>query len=422
MKKYTLAAIIATTAAFAQSTAPPNSPTALALLERVSRHYADAKSYHIEWVEERTSSNDFQRNWEKTLLTAAGAPGNRYRYEGRSGLGGAVKVSDGKTIWTHHLEEHQYTEKPVVAEVSDEPKVIPYAEMALNQAENLHKILGDAAKRYKSATRLADAVLNISGQEVPCYVIRLETADLKRIQPEYSFEKTLWIDKIHETILKSVEHAHTYVMAGAAHIPLEEETTTTYSLTYFDASVPGNLFSFSPPSEAKLVKDFPDPLKNAGGPDLTGQTIPSLKLNSSDGKLTSLESFRGKPVLLELWATWCAPCVKGLSQLAQMYQDTKDKGLVFISIDQDEEAENATQFLAKKAYAWPNFHDDGGISKDLGSSGIPRTILIDAKGEVVYDRIGTSRKDELLTAVAKLGPEYASFAPKPREAPCPAPQ
>jgi hypothetical protein len=99
-------------------------------------------------------------------------------------------------------------------------------------------------------------------------------------------------------------------------------------------------------------------------------------------------------------------------------EETKDKGLVTISIDQDEDAKSAADFLAKKGYTWTNFHDgDGSVLKALGSNGIPRTLLIDAQGKVLLDTVSGS-EDEIRAAVAKLGPEYASIAPKPQPIPC----
>jgi hypothetical protein len=71
-----------------QNEKPAAPQDALALLNEVSQRYADAKSYHIEAEEERNSSNELHRDWQKTLLKAIVMPGGRYRYEGRSGFGG----------------------------------------------------------------------------------------------------------------------------------------------------------------------------------------------------------------------------------------------------------------------------------------------------------------------------------------------
>jgi hypothetical protein len=81
--------------------------------------------------------------------------------------------------------------------------------------------------------------------------------------------------------------------------------------------------------------------------------------------------------------------------------------LILLTVDQDEEAKTAAEFLAKKGYAWRNFHDgDGEIEKLVGRSGIPRTMLVDAQGKIAYDAEGMD-EDELRKEIAKLGQEYA---------------
>jgi hypothetical protein len=77
---------------FPQTSPHVPKPDALALLTEVSHRYADAKSDHIEAVEESSSANDLQHGWQKSLLTSVVAPGTRYRYEGRSGYGAALVV------------------------------------------------------------------------------------------------------------------------------------------------------------------------------------------------------------------------------------------------------------------------------------------------------------------------------------------
>lgn len=111
--------------------------------------------------------------------------------------------------------------------------------------------------------------------------------------------------------------------------------------------------------------------------------------------------------MLDIWATWCIPCVKGLDEIATLYAEAKGKSLVLLSVNQDEDENTANDFLAKKNYAWPNFHHDGGIWNELGMSGIPRTLLIDAQGKIVYDASGGPESD-LRSAIAKLDPEYTA--------------
>jgi thiol-disulfide isomerase/thioredoxin len=409
--------LIGAATAFSQSVPSANSSEGLELLNQVAQRYTDAKSYYLESVEERTSTTEYSRSWQKTLITAAETPGNRFHFEGHSSGGSAMKVADGKTVWTYRADEHRYTAKPQPIGTSTQSTVIGTSEFGMWNAENLTKNLSTLAKSFKSADRLPDATLIVNGHEVACDVVRIQNSDQRRLTPDYTFEKTIWIDKAHQTFLKTIEHVHTYIMSGGARIPVEEEITTIFTTTELNVPVPDGLFAFVPPSDAKLIENFPDPRNDFGG-TMTGDQAPSLKLKSADGKMVALDSFRGKPVLLDLWATWCGPCITALPQLAQIYQEAKDKGLILLTVDQDEEPDTADKFLAKKGYTWPNFHDgDGQIEKLVGSSGIPRTMLVDAQGKITYDGTGMD-EDQLRAAIVKLGPEYAALAPKPKPSPC----
>src|ERR1700730_16418325 len=144
-------AMIGAAEVFAQPSPFANSSEGLELLKRVAQQYSDAKSYYIESVEEYESTNEYSHTWQKTVLTAAEAPGNRFHYEGHSGYGNAMKIADGKTVWVYRADEHRYTAKPQPIETSGQPTVIGMSEGAMMQAENLRKTLGALAKSFKSA-------------------------------------------------------------------------------------------------------------------------------------------------------------------------------------------------------------------------------------------------------------------------------
>lgn len=421
LQRILLFAAFSATLAFAQAApSTPRNSKGLDLLNQVCEKYKNAKSYYIESVEERTTTSEFGRSWQKTILLAAGDPEKHFHYEGRSQLGNAVSVSDGNTIWTYHVTDQRYTAKPA-AEKADPHGPRPMQEFALLEAESLRKRLGDLAKPFTSVEQLPDQSLRIKGHRIRCYVVRVRSADEKRPSANSSFEKTIWIDRNQLTVVRIVEHKNgiRVLGLGAAADSTDEESITTFAKTSLDGPVPEKLFHFIPPPEAKLIEDFPDPLTSFGA-NLVGGQAPALKLKSADGRVQTLEAFRGKAVLIDLWATWCAPCVDALPKFDKLYHEAADKGLVLISIDRDEEAKTAADLLAKKGYTWPNFHDAGEIEKAMGSSGIPRTLLIDAQGKIVYDGTAPSY-DDLRAQIAKLGPEYASFAPKKdKDTPCPA--
>jgi thiol-disulfide isomerase/thioredoxin len=415
---FAMLTIIGAAAAFAQTAASPTPSEGLELLQQVAHQYADAKSYYIESVEERTSSTNYSHQWDKTILIAAQSPGDRFHYEGHSGTGSAMKVADGKTVWTYRADEHRYTAKPQPIVTARQQTMVTMTESAMFQAENLRKNLGVLANALKSADLLPDATLAVNGRKVFCHVVRFQSSDQKRPSPSYLFDKTIWIDETDQTVIKIIEHAQTYLIVGANRLPLEQETTTVFTRVELNGPVNESLFAFIPPSDVRLIQDFPDPLKDFGSASMTGEQVPSLKLKSVDGKVVALDSFRGKPVVLDFWATWCGPCVEALPQVARIYSEAKDKGLILLAVDQDQDADTAAEFLAKTSYNWPDFHDgDGEIERLVGSSGIPRTMLIDAQGKIIYDAVGMD-EDALRTEIAKLGPEYAALAPKPKQVSC----
>ena len=257
--------IIGGAAAFGQTAASPTPPEGLELLKHVAQQYADAKSYYIEAVEEQTSSTNYSHSWQKTVITAALSPGDRFHYEGHSSGGNAMKVADGKTIWTYRADEHRYTAKPQSIGTASQQTKIGMSEWAMFQAENLRKNLGALAKSLKSADRLPDATLEVDGHKVHCQVVRSQSSDQKRASSGYSFDKTIWIDKTHQTVTKMIEHADTYLISGASRIPMEQETTTVFTTAELNGPVNESLFAFIPPSDAKLIPDFPDPTKDYGG-------------------------------------------------------------------------------------------------------------------------------------------------------------
>ena len=396
---------------------PSTSPSdGLDLLKRVTQRYADAKTYALAATEEMSTSGEYDESWQKTVIAAAEASEGRYYFEGHGTMGGAIRISDGKTAWKYHTDERHYTVKAVAAQNGHDSGPISMSEVALSRAQYLRASLANLARTLHSASLYPEETLTIDGKPVLCLVLRIRNSDDNRAHPNEEFEKTIWIDKENETIVKTVDHIDLKHVNGPASGPRTQVTTTTYSKTVLDGAVPDAVFTFVPPAGAILLSDFPDP-RESMGPSMTGDPVPALKFKSADGKTVSIESFRGKPVLLDFWATWCSPCVAAMPKLAEIYNEGKDKGLVLLSIDQDEDAAKATEYLTRNKFAWPNYHDgDGEIEKLIGAHPIPRIILVDAKGQIVYDGTGGD-ESRLRSHLAQLGPEFHDLAPRAAQAP-----
>jgi len=121
-----------------------------------------------------------------------------------------------------------------------------------------------------------------------------------------------------------------------------------------------------------------------------GKPAPATLFKSPEGADTSIARLAGKPLLVNLWATWCAPCVKELPTLQALEAAQKDK-LAVIAVSQDMgEQGTVDAFLAsKKLGRFAAFHDpDMALSSALGVQVMPTTILYDAAGKEVWRYVG----------------------------------
>lgn len=102
----------------------------------------------------------------------------------------------------------------------------------------------------------------------------------------------------------------------------------------------------------------------------------------------SLADHRGKYVVLDFWATWCPPCRETMPQVEELYQEYKDKGVAFMAISGETRAE-LRPFKASTKFTYPVYTDvEGQAQKSLDVDAIPRFVILDKEGKVVFDESG----------------------------------
>ncbi len=120
-----------------------------------------------------------------------------------------------------------------------------------------------------------------------------------------------------------------------------------------------------------------------------GNLAPDFSLIGPDGKLVSLADLRGKPVLVNFWATWCPSCQLEMPFLQQVYDDQSPRGLAFLAIDSGENPAKVKEFFVSKGLSLPVLFDFTGSTSDrYGVSAIPTTFFIDGTGVIKQKMIG----------------------------------
>jgi thiol-disulfide isomerase/thioredoxin len=141
-------------------------------------------------------------------------------------------------------------------------------------------------------------------------------------------------------------------------------------------------------------------------PKLQGKVAPSFNLVSLDGKKVSLADFKGKPVLITFWATWCGPCKLEMPWLAEFNKKYASQGLVMLGIETDEAPKSVVSGIVNKAGVdYPTLLGDDKTADAYGGVDyVPESFYVDRSGKVMLATAGLNEdgKDEIEANIKKL--------------------
>ena len=142
------------------------------------------------------------------------------------------------------------------------------------------------------------------------------------------------------------------------------------------------------------------------GSDLQGKPAPGFTLVSTDGRKVSLADFKGRPVVVNFWATYCGPCKLEMPWLQQFADQYRPQGLVVLGLDQDPDMGPAeVEHVARRlGVTYPLLMPDAHDQTSQAYGGVdytPETFYIDKTGKITAVAVGASSKDQMEGMIQK---------------------
>lgn len=127
-----------------------------------------------------------------------------------------------------------------------------------------------------------------------------------------------------------------------------------------------------------------------------GQNVPQFSFEIERGKTANINDYKGKLILINLFATWCPPCNTELPLVQKQIWDkySNNPGFVFFVFGREEGWDKLEPYKKAKGFTFPILPDvDRGIFSKFATQSIPRNIIIDQNGKIIYQSIGFSEKE-----------------------------
>ena len=170
------------------------------------------------------------------------------------------------------------------------------------------------------------------------------------------------------------------------------------------------------PEKAGSAADTDTESPEAEATQMRGKVAPAFSLSTLDGKKVSLSDFKGRPVLVNFWATWCAPCKVEMPWFEEFNKEYAGQGLVILGLTDDVDAgkETIAKVAHKTGVTYPILLTDGKVQKAYSPAGmdyLPMSFYVDRNGIIAEETAGLGGKDEIEAHIKKIvGPGTAPSA------------
>ena len=238
----------------------------------------------------------------------------------------------------------------------------------------------------------SEGAIQINGRSQPCEIWHL-TDD-----PDGEMADRIWIDPERRVVLMTQGSAKDNKTGAVHHYECRIKTLR------IDAGLQPSDFVFKPESGFSRVSS---PAKIYVSDSLEAESPPDVELHELEGGIISTGDWRGRVVVLDFWATWCSPCLKGLPHLQKLRQDYGDD-VVIVGVT-SEPLMTVERFLETNPSTYPILLDpESRASSVYRVSALPALYVIDAEGVVREHFVGLQTEDTIRSALGRMGVEPGS--------------
>jgi thiol-disulfide isomerase/thioredoxin/outer membrane lipoprotein-sorting protein len=315
---------------------------------------------------------------------------------------GLTVVSDGESLYTYSPNDDMYMKAEApddIAALRDEVAMTTNISQASEEGRFLLGLMTDEGYEHimEGVTELAWVGEEKVGEE-PANRVKLVRQDRLDLDLLIASNGKPWLLRIVPDVQK---------MASAMGDPRTINIAAT--LSDWSTDIAPDTFTFNAPESAMLFDPNEEQLD---GTTLVDKPAPELTLSKlgSESEI-NLADHKGKDiVVLDFWATWCPPCVKGLPILNEVTKEYADRNVVFYAVDLRETPEEVQKFMAKKSWDFTVLMDSKGkVARSFGVGPIPHSVIISKDGIIEAVHVGipedleelrTRLKGELDTLIA----------------------
>ncbi len=121
--------------------------------------------------------------------------------------------------------------------------------------------------------------------------------------------------------------------------------------------------------------------------DRTPKMAHDFRLYTTRGKSVALSDYRGKPVVVDFWASWCGPCRTAIPALERIHQEYKERGVVVLGVNVNDD-QNPAQSMQDLGATYTGLVGGDDVAREYGVEGLPTILVVDSEGQIVYREKG----------------------------------